>query len=206
MEPTDLSLTAWWENWVNTYKIKAVSESSLSSYDQSKKRFSKCAPTLLSTSISSLIRSGIQLAINNLSGQYSDDTAKQTYVHVSDCLKQAEMDRIIRQSPCIKISMPNRRDHDTKATAKTAEDVTSFINYCTQGPRTTLEGKIDLRDTQRYVYKAASLTILSAGFRRGEVCPLLWDDLSQDGLGINKALSDSGKLTTPKNDSSVVNS
>lgn len=220
VEPNDLTLGTWWVRWLKVNKgavnydkrdlsagerfaSSLVSKSSISSYDQSYKRIQRCCPELFVLRLSDLRRSDIQLAINELAVHYSDDTVRQSYIHIHDALTSAIVDKLIAKDPCNKILLPNRRDPEAGAKAMTEADFDAFVAHCLTLPRMTQKGIPDKRDTQRQVYKIAALTALSIGVRRGELCGLMWSDLRPGGISIERSLSDANEVTGPKNEQSA---
>jgi len=144
VEPNDLTLGTWWIRWIKVNKgavnydrrdipsgkrfaSSLVSKSSISSYDQSYKRIQRYCPELMVPPLSDLRRSDIQLAINELAERYSDDTVRQTYIHIHDALTSAMVDKLIAKNPCSKILLPSRRDPEAGAKAMTEADFDSFV-------------------------------------------------------------------------------
>ena len=220
IEPTEVTLQSWMFTWIRVFKganniqnydlpttqrhqSSLVSKSSISSYEQTIKRLTKCDTHFLNTALTDIKRSNIQSAVNLISAKYSDDTTRQTFIHISDSLSCAVEEKLIIKNPCNKITLPNRRNPDDGATAMTQTDYIAFVEFCRSAPKITKQGEVDKRDLQRQVYKIAALTALSVALRRGETCAIMWSDLQPDGISIERSISDSNEITSPKNEQSV---
>jgi len=107
IEPSQQALNDWWEVWVHTYKRTSVSEMSMLTYRQSKRRIVKLAPELLAMPLPKIQVSDVQHAINTLCDSgLAPRTCALTLIHLRDCLGRAVKDRLIKFNPAADAEKP----------------------------------------------------------------------------------------------------
>lgn len=194
IEPSQKILDDWWEIWIQTYKRTSVSESSLITYRQSKRRLANHTPSLLSTMIARIQVNEVQAAINTLyDSGLSDRTCEMTLVHLRDCLNRAVKDRLIRFNPALDATKPSTH---TKAPAVASplleEEFTSLIEWTASLPRLTAAGDADENEIFQQPYKDILLFIARTGVRCGEALSLHWEDVTGKTVTIRRSRNNYG--------------
>jgi integrase len=181
INPSQKPLEVYWDKWISVDKAKSVSPATLLTYAYSRARLPE---KLLKMPISEITRQDIQEALNGINGKRR--TVEMTRTALNMCFNQAVEDKLIRESPVQKTTLPAREPRKSKAYAQAAK--IDFINYCMSSPRTVATGKRTGEpwklDIKEQAYKDALLLILRTGIRREECCNLIWSDWTDNSLQI----------------------
>lgn len=185
VNPSAVTLSDWWDTWVETYKRRTVSPATLDSYSFTKSRLS---PKLLSMPLNAISTALIQSELNSLvDSGLKRRTIEITRTALNMCLGRAVQDKMIRDNPVTGTSLPGRDAEAGKPL--TQQEEMNFVKLCRQ-----YDGKtINSHQEQDKVIKYCLLLILRLGCRPSEGTGLTWDDYTDNLLhvrGTKTVLSD----------------
>lgn len=152
-----VNLSAWFNEWLGTYKTAECKESSLMFYKNIFKRYIE--PEFGKRQIKSLKPEQIQKFTNRIARQYSKTTASTVNFLLYDCLQQAARLKIISHNP-MDITTPPKFRKQEKRKALSYEHEKEFLKA--------------VENSHYYrIYRFATLT----GMRIGEILGLSWNDV-----------------------------
>ena len=180
----NVSFSAWFEEWLETYKKPVLKESTYDLYLKTYQWHIK--PVFGTQKIKSLRTEQIQRFMNDMAREYSKTVAATVNFLLYDSLQQAARNRIIAQNPMENTTPPKYTTPEPKKA------------LTPQHEKELLEA---VKDSQYFpVYRAATLS----GMRIGELLGLKWEcvDFDREEIRVRNTLSYiSGKgmyLDTPK--------
>jgi len=180
VDPSMISLNIWWDKWIEAYCKRSVSEATMVSYAFSKKRLPN---DLLTKAISKITAVDIQDVLNKLDDAGSSTrTIEITRTHLNMCFERALTEKKTKANPVSNTVLP---DDDSKESIPLTEvEVETLVGYCMQPPSSRTNGKLNLHDVRRQVYKDALLLIIRTGVRRSEALDVEWSDWNENTLHI----------------------
>ncbi|MCD8363022.1 MAG: site-specific integrase [Lachnospiraceae bacterium] len=183
-----VTLNAWFEEWLDTYKIAVCKESTIRTYRYTYEWHIK--PMLGGKQLRKIRPDMIQKLLNKEAGEFSEATAKRVKALLHNCLQQAVRVELISRNPMDSTNPPRYRKTEKRG-ALSEKDERAFLE--------------EARTSQYYpLYRMASLT----GMRSGEILGLQWDnvDFQKGEIHVTHTLkNDTGRgqyLDTPKSESS----
>jgi len=152
-----VSFSAWFNEWIDTYKTADCKISTLDFYRRNFHRYIE--PEFGQRNISSLRPEQLQRFVTRMAKNYSKSTASTSHFLLYDSLQQAVQSGIISKNPMDSVTTPKfTRREKKKALTKEQED--KFLEY--------------MKDSRYYpICRMATLT----GMRIGEILGLSWSDI-----------------------------
>lgn len=193
VEPSEITLKAWWDIWVETYKARSVEQPTLDSYKHAKNRLSK---KILDTSICDLKPEQIQAEFNRLDDKgLKRRTIELTRTPLRMCLEKAVELKKIRDNPVKATTLP---DEDSEESVPlTPEEEMELVEYCQSQPRMLANQNVNRHDLRRQVYKDALLFLLRTGVRRSECLEAKWEDWTDLRIHIRGTKNDTSDRMVP---------
>lgn len=176
IEPSDLTLGEWIDEWTKTYKSGGAT-SSQESYGYSLARLEKHTPALLALPIQTIEAIHLQQAVNVLNGLYSARTVRLTIGMVTAAINSAKEQSIIKRAPTSAIELPVNVTIDGGQLIPPA-DFRAIIETCKQKPA----------DPRAQVYRDIILFLARHGCRPGEARAIRCDKVSDGWIVIDAAL------------------
>ncbi len=193
IEPSKVILSKWWDTWAETYKQREVAESTLYSYQASKKRLSD---DLLRSPICEISVSVVQGELNRLSDNgLKRRTVEITRTALQMCLERAVIDRMIRFNPVKGTTLP--ADDSKESMPLTHKEEAELVKVLTAPVKTTSKGEIDKGDLAVQSIEDALYFILKTGARRGEAVNLKWKDITDKSIHIRGTKTEASNRVLP---------
>ena len=171
VEPSQMTLDAWWNRWIEIYKQPNVSKATLETYKYSKMRIKP----LLTKSLSDISKSDIQETLNNIQG--SRRTVEMTKTALQMCFDRAVEERLLLHNPVRGAQLPvGRKKREAKALSlKDDENLLALLVR----PCRTIHGRMDINDMKSQTIRDALFFIRMTGCRRSEAINLKWADIAE---------------------------
>ena len=158
------TVSYWWDNWLKI-KQAEISDKKFRAY----KAKEKYIRPVLNMPVNKVHAMDIQgIIYDNM--QLADDTLRQIRNILRQVFQLAVTNRVIDFNPVDGVRMPKRREPKDKRRALTPEEI-SWIENTPHRAQT------------------AAMIMLYAGLRRGELLALQYDDVSDDTIFVDKAVS-----------------
>lgn len=181
-----ITLADWLEYWLINYKKIAVKPRTYTSYQQVV--YDYLTPELGNILLKDLSINEIQKAINNLTTKVSSRTTEYAISILRQALKQAMAEGYMYNNPAHNIALPRKTQKNVSSL--TLEEVKKVFGI--------------IKDPIHYIIYFG---YLSTGVRRGELLALKWNDVANNVMDINKAISkdinDKWVVGTLKNKESI---
>lgn len=162
------TVSAWLDEWVDTYKKPNVSAKRLQAIGYEVNRIKKAIGYL---SLKSVTQSALQKIVNERAGK-SGDTIRETASTIKAVFKSAVENRLIQFSPAIGLTMPKGKDGTHRALSDNEVDVI-------------------IKAAQTHRFGTAVMLMLFAGLRRGEAAAFNVDtdvDFVKNTLTISRSV------------------
>lgn len=166
IQPTNITVKEWMNEWYDTYQKPYRSESTLRSYRYQLDNY--IIPKFGNIPIQDLSTMQVQKWINELSNEspishkpMSARSVKNIFLNLSAAMQTAERLDLIKKNPCKNVTLPQRKSHQVEVYDE--KEIDSLIQ-CLKG--TDMEVPIMLA--------------LTLGLRRGELIALRWENVDLD--------------------------
>lgn len=166
----DVILDNWFIRWMDIYKNKNIRPNTKREYTHI--YYKNISPYLGNRKINSLVKSDIQLLIDNAyDNNYGYERQNKIKVILKDMLQRAVEDNLVINNPVSGVKL--RADKEIKAKALTVEEQNTFFDYC--------------RNT---FYDNLFNVAVNTGLRPGELFALQLSDIDLENgyIDINKTL------------------
>jgi integrase len=193
VEPSEITLSTWWDTWVDVYKKRTVSQSSLDTYRYAKNRLSS---KLLKKPICDVTTEDIQKELNRLSDKgFSRRTVEMTRTPLQMCFERARKGKKIISNPVTDTTLPE--DDHVESVPLSIEEEKKLLAYCLSKPKLCKTGKIDIVDVGRQVNKDILLFIMRTGVRKSEAIFVKWDDWTDMVIRVRGTKNESSDRLVP---------
>jgi integrase len=162
-----LTVSEWMKTWNDTYCAGLQPNTRWAHEIAIDKHIT---PLIGSVLLAALRPDHVQQMVNALGTKYKPQTVRNTYSYLSSAMRRAVYDRLISQSPCAYITLP-------QAPAKKP-------NYCSPE-----QVQAVIKEMANSIYYMPILFCAMLGLRRGEALGIKWDDISGDRVHIHKQVT-----------------
>lgn len=159
-----ITLEKWFEQWMVTYKVGRIKDTTLRNYHAS---FKRCKPFLKKKLICDLDEHDFQKLVDDLyNAGYSPSIVKPTFSALSQCMQKAVDNHLISYNPCKGVTLKK------KSTFEPIKESKEDTKYLTEEE---IELFFSTAHTTRYI--DVFYILLHTGMRSGELCALEWNDI-----------------------------
>lgn len=184
--PTEVTVEAWFESWMDIYKRPTVKEGTLRAYQRHYSAYIK--GPIGKIKLKNITGLQLQMLLNGMSERgFSTETISVVACILSSMFKQAKKALLIRDNPYESVTVPNGKARKERVVF-TREQQAQFLSYTEHSY---------LRDLFRLA--------LFTGMRNGELRGLLWSDVDFEKrvIHVRHTLLDNSTLDTPKTRTSL---
>lgn len=177
-KPKELTVTAWFDTWIEQYKSGTCKTSTIQTYRQSFEQYIK--PILGKKKVTDIQPQMMQKIINDLYKKgFSKSRINIVYVVLCGMFEQAQRNKIIFSNPASALVFPKfRRISPNDRRVMTIEEQKIFLEYA--------------KESQYYNFYVVAL---ATGMRINEITALQWTDIDW----INKIIHVTGTLVYVRN-------
>lgn len=166
----DYTVTEWFEEWLQTYKMPSVKHDTIDSYKRVYRSYIApyCDGGRKPMKLTEVRGEHLQTVLNATAAKHSQSTVNLVAAVLSSMFKQAYKNDLIKQNPYPKVTVPKKVVKKKFTKAFSPEEQKIFLQYAEESP-----------------YYNAFLTALLTGMRPGEIRGLTWDDIDFTGETIH---------------------
>lgn len=165
---SNMTVTEWFEEWFDTYKVPLVKPQSVS--PMKRKVYSTFLPYIGGLKLREIRSIDLQRAINSLldEDKYARSSISEALGRLRDCFASAVNNRMMTTNPAFDLIVPFNEEHDKERRWLSLYEIEVFLNAV----------KGDWWEEMLYV-------AIYTGMRVGELGGLRWDDIDWKGKYIN---------------------
>lgn len=169
---TSITFEKWFEQWMATYKVGRIKNTTLRNYQAS---YNRCKTFLENKRIGDLKELDFQNLIDNLYDiGYSASIVKPTFSAINQCMQKAADNHLISFNPCKGVTL--KKKSDFKPVKKSKEETKRL---------TEEEISLFFSAAQNVRYAEIFYILLHTGLRSGELCALEWSDIDIESRTIH---------------------
>lgn len=169
---TSITFEKWFEQWMATYKVGRIKNTTLRNYQAS---YNRCKTFLENKRIGDLKELDFQNLIDNLYDiGYSASIVKPTFSAINQCMQKAADNHLISFNPCKGVTL--KKKSDFKPVKKSKEETKRL---------TEEEINLFFSAAQNVRYAEIFYILLHTGLRSGELCALEWSDIDIENRTIH---------------------
>ena len=186
---SNMTVDEWYKQWLETYKIGKLKESTLKNIDMAYRKVIK--PYIAHKKISKITQLDIQNIINAETNRGLATTTIHSYVvHIRDMMNVAYNNDLIVKNPCHDLNYPKQKPN--------------LKQYKNRRALTPFEEKMFLNVMPNKHWSNLLKLLLFTGLRVGEACALQWKhiNIKEGTLRVEQNIS-SGQISTPKTENSI---
>jgi integrase len=187
----DLKLEAWVKMYLECYRKGTVKDTS---YHQLELLAKAISPELKTKKVCDITPIEIQMFINTFSANSSKSYVDKMSGLLKSVFSEAQENGLIVHNPTRALKTPKKTEDPKQSFTK--KEVEEICKYAETYHQNEPEG---LRKRAGLMIGAAIITLLLTGMRRGELLGLMWSDIKENKININRGVflerdKETGKL------------